>query len=316
MWKKQSKYALIIAPLASSCAAIIAWMTLTYHISGSISITTLSGNLPLVAGNMMSLTGPILLTPLITYLKPDNYDFELLKLIKQADDKSDGAANVAEVPEAEIMEEEAQADEGLRLAQQENKTLLHARKWALIASLSMTLCFLILWPIPMYGTSYSKLYLGSGSLKQCSRRDSLFKRLLHWLDCGSLPLGFLCWNYNHAPPNLRRSQVDQALCCLPRPRQKGSQETRADVGYDPERRGGERRISYNRSCEGEILTRCCLLGCLIDKDRTIEHGTPLGLISSLAMKCDCVQSFNNFHYDTGKLSRQSKAGHFPAPSFS
>ncbi|RFU25541.1 hypothetical protein B7463_g10794, partial [Scytalidium lignicola] len=142
-WRKQSKAAVIISPLLSSIAAIIAWLLVAKQQSGYLSIPTLSGNLALVAGNMMSLTGPILLTPLITYLKPDNYDFELLKDIKQADDADDGDASIEEY-----------ADEQVGHHAVDNAMLLRARKRGLIAMTAMTLAFLILWPIPMYGTSY------------------------------------------------------------------------------------------------------------------------------------------------------------------
>lgn len=146
-WRKQSKYAVILSPLISSAAAIIAWLLTAHTQSGYLSIDTLSGNLALVAGNMMSLTGPLLLVPLITFIKPDNYDFELLKGIKQADDAEEGEASIEEYADVEGSHPDAHSAT-------ENAIMLRARKWGLIASTFMTLCYLILWPIPMYGTSY------------------------------------------------------------------------------------------------------------------------------------------------------------------
>ncbi|KAI9745919.1 MAG: hypothetical protein M1818_000600 [Claussenomyces sp. TS43310] len=149
-WKKQSRYAVILSPLLSSCAAILAWLLTAKTHSGYLSIPTLSTNLPLVAGNMMSLCGPIVLTPLITYLKPDNYDFELLKNIKQADDATDGDAHISDEisrpAQIEAVQEAARHSE--------DSLLLNARKWALACSIFATLSYLILWPIPMYATSY------------------------------------------------------------------------------------------------------------------------------------------------------------------
>lgn len=142
----------MLAPLLSSAAAIIAWFLVAKHEHGHISITTLSGNLPLVAGNMMSLTGPILLTPLLTYIKPDNYDWNLLKTqIKQADDANDGTAGLTEptTPRRAEAEETATTD-AEAINEEENKMLLRARSKAIYASVFLTLAYLILWPIPMY----------------------------------------------------------------------------------------------------------------------------------------------------------------------
>jgi hypothetical protein len=170
MWRKQNKAAVILSPLISSIAAIIAWLLTAHTQYGTLSIATLSENLPLVAGNMMSLGGPLLTVPLITYLKPDNYDFELLKGIKQADDAGEGDASIEEYRDVEIAHHEAHADD--------NAALLRARKWALIASVFMTIAYLILWPIPMYGSKYGtqpqRLYYPCFQLnrRQCSPKTS------------------------------------------------------------------------------------------------------------------------------------------------
>jgi Na+/proline symporter len=153
MWKKQSKLAVIASPAISSAAAILAWVLTARSTSGVVTIDTLSTNLPLVAGNMCSLCGPLVLTPLFTFLRPENYDFEKFKEIKPADDYSDGDTDVAPRTEAQVevaIEEQKTHDE------RNEKILFRAKKWAIIASIVMTFVYLILWPIPMYATSYGK----------------------------------------------------------------------------------------------------------------------------------------------------------------
>lgn len=144
MWKKQSTAAVMIAPILSSGAAILAWLLTARHEYGTINITTLQGNLPLVAGNMMSLTGPILLTPLITYIRPENFDWEIFKQIKPPQDEQD-------IQSAEV---EFSGDADSAEHEQHEKVLLHSRNMAIGVSIFLTLAYLILWPIPMYGTSY------------------------------------------------------------------------------------------------------------------------------------------------------------------
>jgi Na+/proline symporter len=205
MWRKQSKAAVILAPLISSAAAIIAWLLTAQHEYGSISITTLSGNLPLVAGNMMSLTGPILLTPLITFIHPENYDFELLKKIKLADDADEGAAGVMVVADPVTgAPKEVLADESLTHAHESNAILLNARKWALLTSVVMVLSYLILWPIPMYGTSYGMEYDIRPRIEPLLTCNSVFKAIFPRMGRYSFPLGFLCRLYHYAAAGVGR----------------------------------------------------------------------------------------------------------------
>ena len=154
MWAKQSKFAVIASPTISSACAIVAWLLTARSTEGVITIATLSTNLPLVAGNMCSLCAPLVLTPLFTLIRPESYDFEKFKEVKPADDYEDGDNHRIPETAAQIQFEE----EAARTHQEMNeKILLHARNWAIYASIAMTLIYLILWPIPMYATSYGKL---------------------------------------------------------------------------------------------------------------------------------------------------------------
>ncbi|KAI1635736.1 putative sodium/proline symporter [Biscogniauxia mediterranea] len=145
MWKKQSLAAVLIAPVVSSCAAIAAWLATAYTHHGEVTISSTSQNLPLVAGNMMSLCGPVVLTPLITYIRPQNFEWEVLKRIKMDAGAADGRhedRNGGSPTLSSVVDSKAEAK------------LLAARKWATMASVALTVSFLVLWPIPMYGTKY------------------------------------------------------------------------------------------------------------------------------------------------------------------
>lgn len=159
MWKKQSLAAVVLAPIISSVAAVTAWLLTAYTHYGEVTIATTSENLPLVAGNMMSLCGPLVLTPLITYLRPANYDWELLKEIKSDREASGDPVGADPV----IM---GRAPDEVRSSGSEPTTSVHddaldiklrrARNKACLISVVLCLSFLILWPIPMYGTGYGK----------------------------------------------------------------------------------------------------------------------------------------------------------------
>ncbi|KAK7418510.1 hypothetical protein QQZ08_011220 [Neonectria magnoliae] len=153
MWKKQSRLAALIAPPIGSAAGIIAWFLTAHKNEGTISIATLSTNEPLVAGNIMSLTAPLILTPLITYLKPDNFDWNTFKeKIKRGDDEHivvDGrAVNIQSAVAVTVLAEQEKHE------QEDDRILVKARNRSLLLAVFIALCFTILWPIPMYASSY------------------------------------------------------------------------------------------------------------------------------------------------------------------
>ncbi|KAF7546311.1 hypothetical protein G7Z17_g8519 [Cylindrodendrum hubeiense] len=153
MWKKQSRLAALIVPPIGSAAGIIAWFLTAHKNEGTISIATLSTNEPLVAGNIMALTAPLILTPLISYLRPDNFDWHTFKdEIKRGDDEHivvDGRAVNIQSPEAAAALAEQELHE-----EEDDRILVQARNRALGLAAFITLSLCILWPIPMYASSY------------------------------------------------------------------------------------------------------------------------------------------------------------------
>ncbi|CAH0055114.1 unnamed protein product [Clonostachys solani] len=152
-WKKQSKYAIVLVPIISSIASIGTWIGVAYKQHGVVSIATLSDFIPTVAGNMLALTAPIVLTPLITFIKPEDYDFEKFKELEQVDDSSFDK-KALQSSDAKIKTARERTDEELQNLQRIEKPLLKARNLALGAAIFIAVSMTILWPIPMYGSSY------------------------------------------------------------------------------------------------------------------------------------------------------------------
>lgn len=174
LWKKQSLAAVIVSPLSCSCAAIAAWLLTAYTHAGELSIASTSLPIPLVAGNMMSLCGPLVVMPVVTFLKPQNFDWDVLKGI-QLDGASRSESGSQPGPELgpELVaksnfksQPNTQADvmESFNNHSNTDRRLHSARNRGIILSLTLCLCFLILWPIPMYATGYGKQKLTLRSL--------------------------------------------------------------------------------------------------------------------------------------------------------
>lgn len=88
LWKRQTKIAIVVAPVLGSITAIACWLGSAKALEGSVTILTTSQILPLVIGNGTSLACGIIYSVLCTYVfGPDDFDWELFKTgIRVADD--------------------------------------------------------------------------------------------------------------------------------------------------------------------------------------------------------------------------------------
>ncbi|KAH8671543.1 putative sodium/proline symporter [Xylariales sp. PMI_506] len=155
VWSKQSKFAVITAPILGSVAGIIAWITTAYTHSGAVTIDTLSTNLPLVAGNMMALCAPLVLTPLLTFIKPANFDWDKFKTEIQAGDDEHFIVDGHVVERNDLTHQDEEAITHKEAHEAENEAiLLKARNRSIAISLFLAISLCILWPIPMYGSGY------------------------------------------------------------------------------------------------------------------------------------------------------------------
>lgn len=138
--KQQSNWAVCLSPLLGLFSAIIAWLVTTKVQYGVINIQTSESTIPMLIGNLVALLSPILFVPFISFIKPDPslYDFASMKTaITLVDDR--GANNYRPTPEELVCD-------GIIL----KRNLKIAR----IVATVLTICLTIIWPWPMYGSSY------------------------------------------------------------------------------------------------------------------------------------------------------------------
>ncbi|KAK9319053.1 Sodium/solute symporter [Lipomyces orientalis] len=124
MWSKQNLLAVALSPVLGA------------RNGGVISVETSGANNPMLAGNVIALLSPVVFVPILTYIGgPQNYDWESMKTIKQ--DSIEASSDTPVVP-----------------ANDATAALLRASKIARSLTVFMTIVFLVLWPMPMYGTGY------------------------------------------------------------------------------------------------------------------------------------------------------------------
>jgi urea-proton symporter len=150
LWSRQNWIAAAFSPVFGLIFALIAWtVTCAREFDGVLTVDTLGSNDPMLAGNVVALLSPIVLVPVLTFaFGADSYDWASMAAIKQGDD-ADSSDLIIEDPEG------GQAGGFVVVAPEEDKARLNkASRIAKIMTVVMTLAFLVLWPMPLYGSSY------------------------------------------------------------------------------------------------------------------------------------------------------------------
>ncbi|CAF0991467.1 unnamed protein product [Adineta ricciae] len=139
LWNRQSKWAACLSPVFGVICSISAWLVVTKVKFGTITVHTTGSNISMLVGNIVALCSPVLFVPILSFIAPDKevYNFNSMKEIKRDDE---GPKNLAIVSFDEL--------------EREMVLLTRNSKVARITAALLTLCLIILWPWPMYGTGY------------------------------------------------------------------------------------------------------------------------------------------------------------------
>ena len=148
LWKRMNWLSAVLAPPLGLVCAVGTWLGTAKNLYGELSIDSTGANTPMLVGNVVALCSPIIFIGVLTAIKPDNYDFQSMMVIKQ-DDDSDQITDV----DAEVGIQPALPMSPAEIAA-EQESLLKASKIATYVGLFLFFALIILWPMPMYGSSY------------------------------------------------------------------------------------------------------------------------------------------------------------------
>ncbi|KAL3435610.1 Sodium:solute symporter family-domain-containing protein [Aspergillus tetrazonus] len=155
VWKGQNWIAAAASPVLGLAMSLIAWLVTTKTEYGVFTVESTGANYPMLAGNVAALLSPVVFSPILTYLfGPQNYDYESMRAIRKVDD-SDVAAAAHVDPE--LIPGASTTNSAPSQQQQKEEEIRKLNKAAFISrclTIGMVICFLILWPIPMYGSGY------------------------------------------------------------------------------------------------------------------------------------------------------------------
>jgi urea-proton symporter len=75
-WKKQSRWGAIAGAVSGLIAGLTAWLAEAKSYYGELTLTTTGSNYATLAGNLAAIMTGLIVTVVVSLLKPDNYDWE------------------------------------------------------------------------------------------------------------------------------------------------------------------------------------------------------------------------------------------------
>ncbi|KAK4183922.1 Sodium:solute symporter family-domain-containing protein [Podospora australis] len=150
IWAGQNKWAAALSPILGLCVSLTAWLVTAKKECNELSVKCTGSNYPMLAGNVAALLSPIVFIAILTAIFGiDKYDWKSMMEIRKGDDHDLAQEAGVDLETVTGGHEETQAE-----FEAEQAKLLKASKISKITTVVMTLSFLILWPMPMYGSGY------------------------------------------------------------------------------------------------------------------------------------------------------------------
>lgn len=154
LWSGQNWQAAAFSPILGLAVSLTAWLVTAKTHCGELSVECTGSNYPMLAGNVAALLSPLVFVPVFTFaFGQQRYDWKSMAEIRLGDDSD--IAKSAQIdleltPGANRLEVEASA----AAHEAEQRKLKRSAIIARSATVIMTLVLLVLWPMPLFGTSY------------------------------------------------------------------------------------------------------------------------------------------------------------------
>lgn len=147
LWNQQSQLAAVGASWLGLASGVSCWLGSSYVFGGAITVASTSGVYPLVIGNSVALFSGAIYSILLTFIfGTDKFDWSRFKSEIRIIDDSDVKGLTREQLDEQLAHE--------HITPEMDKMLKRARWYAIGIATVLCLSFVVLWPLPMYGTSY------------------------------------------------------------------------------------------------------------------------------------------------------------------
>ena len=165
-WDRQTFWAAFISPIVGFAAGLAVWISTAYHFYGSVTIESTGGQLPALYGSLTALLLPGTLSIIISFIKPEKFDWEKLKQVNLLVD-GDSSSEVEIDNDTQTIPKEKQdgvevnfeSDETSSLEQQQQSqaasqlTVKEMDFWIKISTGSVIFILLVtwvIWPMSVY----------------------------------------------------------------------------------------------------------------------------------------------------------------------
>ncbi|CVL12354.1 probable DUR3-Urea permease [Fusarium proliferatum] len=152
IWRKQTKLAAISSAFLGMATGLGVWLGSAYAFSGEVTVASTGGTLPCMYGTVASLFSPLLYSVVVTYVRPDNYDWSRFKeqrLAVESDESSSGS----DTPQGKGPEQVTTTEMASNKTFDDNDQLRWT-KYALWWAIATFLGHWVLWPLPMYAAKF------------------------------------------------------------------------------------------------------------------------------------------------------------------
>ena len=163
---RQTFWAAFISPIVGFAAGLTVWISTAYHFYGSVTIESTGGQLPALYGSLTALLLPGTLSIIISFIKPEKFDWEKLKqvnLLVDGDSSSeveiDNDTPTIPKEKQDGVEVNFESDETSSLEQQQQSqaasqlTVKEMDFWIKISTGSVIFILLVtwvIWPMSVY----------------------------------------------------------------------------------------------------------------------------------------------------------------------
>lgn len=167
LWKRQSRAAVILAPLLGLASGLAAWLGTAYASYGELTVTTTEAQLPCLWGAVTSTFSPAIYSIVITYIKPDDFDWRVFLLLTEVKANVDAGATSESGHEKPRIAQVDDLDQVQHpYPQKEIDRMNRAKVVAAVASVVIGLVTWVVWPLPLY-----RDYIFGKSVRSCYPED-------------------------------------------------------------------------------------------------------------------------------------------------
>ncbi|KAJ9197006.1 hypothetical protein DTO164E3_5975 [Paecilomyces variotii] len=151
LWKQQSAAAATIAPILGLASGIAVWLGTAYAYAGELTVMSTEAQLPCLWGALTSTFSSAIYSVIITYIKPQNFDWRVFLLLNEVKDSySEDSSSTG--PEATNRIADTQDLDSVQhpYPPEELNRMKRAGIIASIFSVIVGLVTWVVWPLPLY----------------------------------------------------------------------------------------------------------------------------------------------------------------------